>query len=60
LTWYYTKKDWLGLALWCLTPLSTILVKETGVPEENHRPAASHRQTLSHNVVSSTPCHEWD
>jgi hypothetical protein len=26
-----------------------------GVPWENHRPAASHWQTLSHNVVSSTP-----
>ena len=25
------------------------------VPGENHRPAASHWQTLSHNVVSSTP-----
>jgi hypothetical protein len=22
-------------------------------------PVASHWQTLSHNVVSSTPCHEW-
>jgi hypothetical protein len=31
---------------------------KTGVPGENHSPAASHRQTLSHNVVSSTPCHE--
>jgi hypothetical protein len=30
-------------------------VEETGVPGENHRPAASHWQTLSHNVVSSTP-----
>ena len=29
---------------------------ETGVPGENHRPVASHWQTLSHNVVSSTPC----
>jgi hypothetical protein len=29
------------------------LVEETGVPEENQRPAASHWQTLSHNVVSS-------
>ena len=28
---------------------------ETGVPWEYHRPATSHWQTLSHNVVSSTP-----
>jgi len=35
---------------------SVLLVEETGVPGENHRPAACHRQTLSHNVVSSTPC----
>jgi hypothetical protein len=28
---------------------SVLLVEETGVPEENHRPAASHWQTLSHN-----------
>ena len=34
---------------------SVLLVEETGVPGENHRPAASHLQTLSHNVVSSTP-----
>ena len=34
---------------------SVLLVKETGVSGENHRPAASQRQTLSHNVVSSTP-----
>jgi hypothetical protein len=27
----------------------------TGVPGENHRTVASHLQTLSHNVVSSTP-----
>jgi len=26
---------------------------------ENHRPTASHWQTLSHNDVSSTPRHEW-
>jgi hypothetical protein len=46
---------------WCLTPLSTIFqlyrvksilfLEETGVPEENHQPVASHWQTLSHNVV---------
>jgi len=34
---------------------SVLLVEETGVPGENHRPAANHWQTLSHNVVSSTP-----
>ena len=30
-------------------------VEETEVPGENHRSAASHWQTLSHNVVSKTP-----
>ena len=30
-------------------------MEETRVPRENHRPATIHRQTLSHNVVSSTP-----
>ena len=30
--------------------------EETRVPRENHRPVASHWQTLSHNVASSTPC----
>jgi len=34
---------------------SVLLVEETGVPGENQRPVASHWQTLSHNVVSSTP-----
>jgi hypothetical protein len=34
---------------------SLLLVEETGVPGENHRPAASQWQILSHNVVSSTP-----
>ena len=29
-------------------------MEETGVPGENHWPAASQWQTLSHNVVSST------
>ena len=35
---------------------SVSLVEETRVPGENHRPVASHRQTLSHNAVSP----EWD
>jgi len=34
---------------------TVLLVEETRVPWENLRPAASHWQTLSHNVVSSTP-----
>ena len=33
---------------------SVLLVKETGIPGEKHRPAASHWQALSHNVVLST------
>jgi len=33
---------------------SVLLVEETGVPGENHQPAANHWQTLSHDVVSST------
>ena len=37
---------------------SVLLVEETGVPGENHRPVASHWQTLSHNAVSSTLRHE--
>jgi hypothetical protein len=37
---------------------SVLLVGGTGVPGENHRPAASHCQTLSHNVLSSTPRQE--
>jgi hypothetical protein len=37
-----------------------LLAEETGVPRENHGPAASHCQTLSHNAVSSTPGHERD
>jgi hypothetical protein len=37
---------------------SVLLVEKIGVPGENHRPVASHWQTLSQNVVSSTPRHE--
>jgi hypothetical protein len=39
---------------------SVLLVRATGVTRENHRPATSPWQTLSHNVVSSAPCHELD
>ena len=35
--------------------VSVLLVEGTGVPGENHRPATSHPQTLSHNIASSTP-----
>jgi hypothetical protein len=34
---------------------SVLLMEEPGVPGENHRHVANHWQTLSHNVVSSTP-----
>jgi len=58
-----------GLELWCLTPLSTIyycggqfiMVEETEYPEKTtNLPQVAQRQTLSHNVVQSKPCHEWD
>ena len=39
---------------------SVLLVREIRVPGENYRPVTSHWQTLSHNVVSSTPRHERD
>jgi hypothetical protein len=39
---------------------SFLLVKETGVPGKKHRPVASHWQTLSHRVESSTPRHKRD
>jgi hypothetical protein len=38
--------------------MSVLLVEENEIPGENHRPAASHWQTLSHNVILSTPPHE--
>jgi hypothetical protein len=37
---------------------SVLLVEETGVPGENRRSVSSHWETLSHNVVLSTPLHE--
>jgi len=44
----------ISVILW----LSVLLVEETGVPGENHDLVASHLQTLSYNVVSSTPRYE--
>ena len=35
---------------------SVLMVEETGVPGRNHQPAISHRETLSHNVASTTSC----
>jgi hypothetical protein len=35
-----------------------LLIEEIGVPGENHLPVSSYWQTLSPNVVSSTPRHE--
>ena len=40
--------------------ISVLFVEETEVPGENHWPTASDGQTLSHNVVLHTPCHERD
>jgi hypothetical protein len=34
---------------------SVLLVEETRVPGENHRPVTSHRQISLHNVVSTIP-----
>ena len=39
---------------------SVVLGEETGVPRENPQLVTSHRRTLLHNVVSSTPRHEQD
>ena len=36
---------------------SVLLMEETEAPEENHRPATSHRQIVLHKVVSSAPRH---
>ena len=37
---------------------TVLLVEDTRVPWENHRPVISHWQTLPHKVVSITPRHE--
>jgi hypothetical protein len=50
----YWRRD-ISFIMWW----SVLLVEETGVPGENHQPVASHWQTLSHNVVSTTPHLNW-
>jgi hypothetical protein len=40
--------------VYCDSLVFLSLVEETGVSGENHRPAVSHSQTLSHHTVSST------
>lgn len=39
---------------------SVLLVEEIGIPGEIQQPVTSHKQTLSQNVVSSTPRHDPD
>ena len=56
----------LGIQVWFMVFNATyivdvsLLVEEIGVPRENPRYATSLWQTLSHNVVSSTPHHKQD
>ena len=63
-----TSKVWVGVMVFNVTFnnisaiswRSVLLMAETGVPRENHWHAASHWQTLSHNVISNTHSHERD
>jgi hypothetical protein len=45
----------ISVILWRLV----LLMEEIEVPGENHRPFASHWQTLSQNVVSFRPLSEY-
>jgi hypothetical protein len=60
LSFYSLNLDIRGYFVFILYWRSVLLVEETGVPGENHCPATSHWQTLSHNVVSRTSCREQD
>jgi hypothetical protein len=50
-SWINATLNNISVILW----RSVLLVEETGVPRENHRPVAGNSQTLSHNIVLSTP-----
>ena len=71
---HFTVVSWLPdlmeMGIWCLMPLlaifqfiwwrSVLLVEEIRVAGENHRPAASHWQTLSDypfSIYSNSSCH---
>ena len=63
---YKNKVRVMVCSIWCVARHSTIswrsflFVEETGVPGENHRPAASHWQIISQTAISiKRPCHEW-
>ena len=66
----YFKKHTLSSLFWVYDATSNnisviswrlvLLMEETWVLWENHRPVTSHWQTSSHNVVSSTPHQERD
>jgi hypothetical protein len=53
-TWGIWLVGWFMVLNAIFNNIPVLLVEETGVPGENHRPVASHWPTLSHNVVSST------
>jgi hypothetical protein len=51
--WKQTCQTWYAGLIYCLPPftMSVLLGEATGLSGENHRPAASHWKTWSHNVV---------
>jgi len=49
-----------NISVTCISWWDILLLEETWKPGENHWPVASHWGTLSHNVVSSTPCRDRD
>jgi hypothetical protein len=54
-TWNRVNNSLLLINISVISWRSVLLGEEIGVPGENHRLAASHSQTLTHNVLSSTP-----